>query len=427
MPFKPFKRDGKYCVYKIDSSGNATGESRGCHSTRAEAISQIRAIEANMDEKGISYLVERPNSNQSYFRVKAGSDGRLHWIAGAYSNSFRDNDNPPEIISADSHKRFARMVWEKEIAPPDAWVWHERGWKFGTGTWVSYDEVAPGIVFAIAGGVVDEGAEELALALDKMAGKALSHGMPLSSIAREEQDSSIIIEHITEEVSVLPVWAAANKLTAQRFTVMEEKMAIPNKKELLEKEAVDPALLDSIEAANKETAVKAVSEGMAFKEAGNADEDNSAVEAKDASVAEDVEETEVEDVQEKAAQVADVDYEQLVAKSLEPVVLKINEMFAELRGQIAELEEANTALKEAVGSIMETMGELAKSETERVAEKAAQTPIAGLLSLLDSNQSVVGRKEAQIDGRSSLAKSGPAESEPGNGRANGLFLSLIHI
>ena len=83
--------------------------------------------------------------------------GKWRWLA-RYSNNFLDRDNPPEIISSDSHRRFVELV-DKGLAPlPDAWLWHIKSWKLGTATWIAYDDSG----FSLAAGDYDEGNEQVA-------------------------------------------------------------------------------------------------------------------------------------------------------------------------------------------------------------------------------------------------------------------------
>lgn len=45
-PYDAFQEDGQWCVYKVDATGNRTGESLGCHDTEAQANAQVRALYA---------------------------------------------------------------------------------------------------------------------------------------------------------------------------------------------------------------------------------------------------------------------------------------------------------------------------------------------------------------------------------------------
>jgi hypothetical protein len=58
------------------------------------------------------------------------ADGQWHWLA-RYSNNFLDVDNPPQIISAKSHKDFVKSVDDGEWPLPELWVWHVPEWRVG--------------------------------------------------------------------------------------------------------------------------------------------------------------------------------------------------------------------------------------------------------------------------------------------------------
>lgn len=54
MPYKYFKRDDKYCVYKVDVDEKPIGDTLGCHDTTGEASKQIVAI--NMSEHSLKHF-----------------------------------------------------------------------------------------------------------------------------------------------------------------------------------------------------------------------------------------------------------------------------------------------------------------------------------------------------------------------------------
>jgi len=62
---------------------------------------------------------------------------------------------------------------------------------------------------------------------------------------------------------------------------------------------------------------------------------------------------------------------------------------------------------EALGKRLE---DLERSDEEKVTEKAEATPAASLADLIHAR--TIGSKEARVDGRTSLAKDGPNETEP---------------
>ena len=220
---------------------------------------------------------DEPEPADSGLMLWKEADGTYRWLA-RYSNNFRDEDTPPEIIAAESHKRFVDLVDNKEVSAPDLWLWHVEDWKWGTGNWVAYDDAG----FALAGGTVDKGFEPLAehlMTLDPE-GVRVSHGMLKKSIVRDPDDPSIIVEHVTREISPLPAWAAASQLTG--FILSKEaNMAIPvEKREALQEEWNLPAdLLGSLEAANAADKDSADEAGIERKEKDDGAEDTPPVEA----------------------------------------------------------------------------------------------------------------------------------------------------
>jgi hypothetical protein len=142
-------------------------------------------------------------------RIWKDSNGRYKWVA-RYSNNFRDEDYPvQEIISKSSHQNFVKLVDEGVVPPPKLMLWHEDSLEFGQADWVAYDDMG----FAIAGGHIYDELGELAEVIKSLDDVRMSHGMPVMFIERDEKDNSIITQHITEEITVLPGYAAANKRT----------------------------------------------------------------------------------------------------------------------------------------------------------------------------------------------------------------------
>src|SRR5262245_10554293 len=47
MPYMIAEQDGQFCVYKHNESGEPTGDTLGCHATRADAESQMAALYAS--------------------------------------------------------------------------------------------------------------------------------------------------------------------------------------------------------------------------------------------------------------------------------------------------------------------------------------------------------------------------------------------
>jgi hypothetical protein len=186
-----------------------------------------------------------------------------HWLA-RYSNNFRDQDLIPEIISADSHRRFVDLV-DKGLAPyPELWLWHVPEWKIGEATWLAYDDTG----FALAAGTFTKGCEQVAEWLKEQQDFRVSHGMPPHTIKRDGADNTIIIEHESRELSPLPRIAAANELTGFVVINKEAVMAIPDakKQDLIKNYDMPPEFLAKVEALNASSEKEAEDAGLERKE-----------------------------------------------------------------------------------------------------------------------------------------------------------------
>ena len=363
----------------VDQNGNAV-------TTHDEkAVEQCGDVPAEVGRKSLlDKLAEIKDSVLSWFKsedetgLSIWKEGTQYWWMARYSNKFRDRDYPPEIISSDSHKRFAKMVKEGQAPLPELWAWHKKSWKVGNALSVAYDELG----FAVALGTFDVDKSSIAEALMKSKEPIkVSHGMPNSSIKRDEVDPTIIVEHETREISFLPAWAAANKLTG--FVVLnmeskEESMAIPDetKQEWISKLGINPETLASLEAANAADADKAISEGLDSKETEEAQPAAEVPETKD--------ETSVETVTLTVDQLRTA-VQEAVATVVAPVI-----------GRIDTLEAGMKEMKET---------------SEKRDEVLKGTPTASLSALLGQfAQSAIGAPETRVDGRTSLAQSKPKET-----------------
>lgn len=301
------------------------------------------------------------------FMVWKEADGSYRWMA-RYSNNFRDQDSPPEIISAQSHKRFDELLSKGQAPMPELWLWHRPEWRWGIATWHAYDDSG----FALAAGAVNKGAEPLAeqlMALDPSLVR-VSHGMPTSSIAHDANDESVIVEHITREISPLPAWAAANQHTG--FIILKETdMAIPqDKRDALTNEwNLSDELLTQLEAANAADAKEADEAGIEKKEV--------VVEAVPEVIAEAAPETPPE-------------------PAPEPGITR-----EEMR---AALEQIGTAIRTLSEQVKELQGTVVEVKEQKTVEEAA--------TLSEIFQRAIGHSDARLDGRTTAAKDRPVETQP---------------
>jgi len=291
------------------------------------------------------------------FTVFKQKDGSYRWLA-TYSNKFRDVDNPPEIISEASHMRFTKMVNDGDFPYPEVKVWHIDGSRWGQADFVAYDDRG----FSIASGTVDKGREWIAESLMAFEGDLLtSHGMPPASIVRDPDDHSIIIRHQTTEISPLPASAAANKFTGFNILGDEVKeMALSDKDEAkLTALNINPERLDAdTESKAKDTA------DLQFKE---------------------------NDPPDTSKETGEGEY---VARD---EMIDLVKSVGETQKQIVEL----------IGNLVDRVQTLETNKLAIDKETLEHTPAA---SLTDIHKSVIGSPETKVDGRSSLAKSGPQEA-----------------
>lgn len=197
------------------------------------------------------------------------SGDKYMWLS-AYSNSFEDTDN--EIITADSHRNFVKMVDAGEWGMPDLWLEHRPEWNIGKATFVAVDELAPDVVIAMAGGYIhqSDAHNNIAKALMDMGDIPVSHGMPPQFVDRVYDPATrtvIYKSHKTVEISALPVSSPANKVAG--FAILKETsdMAIPAEKREQMVKQLDIALpdLEGIEQSNLDKAQGAIEEGMQYK------------------------------------------------------------------------------------------------------------------------------------------------------------------
>ncbi|MCJ7741531.1 MAG: hypothetical protein MUO95_02455, partial [Methanoregula sp.] len=110
-----------------------------------EAVEQRVVAGVNILEDLLGRVKEIGNLVKMLFKkpkdetgISIWKEGNQYWWMARYSNKFRDSDNPPEIISSESHKRFEKMVKEGLAPLPELWAWHNKNWKVGKAHGVAY-------------------------------------------------------------------------------------------------------------------------------------------------------------------------------------------------------------------------------------------------------------------------------------------------
>jgi len=487
MPWKAFKENGKYCVYKLDADKQKTGEALGCHPTRKAANKQVAALyvsenkevsdaeddmlHAKMIDEGpmwvppgitsfadldaymesevmadhmrhvtdhfgqiasnimMNEMVENktealsalakefterisqksmddaseekeydgldaspceeerwldrmanklkeligldrsPSPSPDLFsHIWKEVDGQYHWLA-AYTNNYRDNDNPPEIISSDAHKEFDQAVNNGLWPMPEVWLWHIP-YPVGQTHYHTYDDKSG---FCIAGGMFDKDKPWAAEGIVKAGWQGISHGMPRKEIERNDVDKSIITRRRTREITFLPTYAAANRAAFH----------------IISKEIDDMDEIKEIPAHKREEFVKAFGE-------------------------ERVKQME-EELAQRAQQAKDSGVE---SKEQTPAPV---ETTSAPSGPSSDMVEAIQALVTSVKAVAETvtamdarLKELEKGDAIRLAQKAASLPEASLAAFVKSE---LFSKANEVKDKGP----GPQENESKRDGSTGLF------
>lgn len=395
-------KDEEAGVEDTVEEGEETGEQKAV-APEVKPKSMIKAA-TDLIRKALSIFDRNdPDPDIMFWKEK---DGSWQWLA-RYSNNFLDDDSPPDIISEKSHRRFVEMV-DKGVYPyPELWIWHNKEWNIGKAVWCAYDDSG----FAIATGYSNPGCEPVFEELSRLKEVGLSHGMPFASIARDPADNRVITEHQTKEISVLPLYAAANRLTS--FFVLKEEeaeMPIPKEKkaEALEKWGLSATLLDQIETLNKATADEAMKSGLENKDKEVVEETVGVTQATvtstegETTVNPPAEETPKEDESGLSEEVLNESPSRKeLAEALAPFLLKMNQMFDNVENLKTEL----SALKE------QRTEDQAKAEKAKAEEAVMRmTPTAALLGMFGN--SLIGDRSALLKEGDPLTELKPAENAP---------------
>ena len=180
---------------------------------------------------------------------KDKNTGKLRWLA-AYSSNYLDDDYPSDILSKEAHINFINKVQNKELPYPQLWIWHLKGTAIGEADYLFYDE-ENGI--AMATGFVYADMVKVAKNIAKM-NKELgtSHGMTF--VKRNENDKKVIDEYVTIEISILPLVAAANKMTSIYILDKEKNMMSTEQKDFLKNSGMSDEDILAVESRNKQLA-----------------------------------------------------------------------------------------------------------------------------------------------------------------------------
>ena len=359
----------------------------------AKAQRILEAQKKSLFDKALDWLKEafggadEPDPEpDNTFLVWKQANGKHRWLA-VYSNKFRDEDLVPEILTEGAHRDFVQAVDSGQWPYPQLQLWHVKGTESGAADFVAYDSSG----FSLASGTFHGDKEHIAAALADMDGLLTSHGMPAKEIRRDTDDPTVITRYRTIEVSPLPSWAAANKHGTHFHIVKEVDMALPKEKRrfLLDSGMSEEAVAD-LEKQLEDKSKELQDQGIEFKEGTEPTEPEPETKAEVG----------------EAVEVAEVTPDPEPDPEPQPKYVTHEELEQVFGSYVKPLVDNFGALREELAALGKELKELRASDEAKVQKAIRETPAASLVERIGS---AIGAQETAVDGRSSLAKSGPNE------------------
>jgi hypothetical protein len=368
-------------------------------------------------------------------------DGVWHW-AGIVTNNWLDKHS--QIIMSKAHRRFVEMIDSgeygeiiatsplvdipgkagqlfKEIAQrgtPDLWYWHLPA-PIGYATDVAFDERG----YLVAMGKQHEG--EVYSSVFEAISKSdtlhgMSHGMPDIMVQFEMGQPDTISGYISTEFTVLPDDEAANIGTTFGAFKKEVVMQIPQRKlERMTKDLGEETvaqierLLDDLDGFAEEARIPRKETTMSDQTEATVNE----VEVEEVETEEvETEETETDETEAEDQEVASAseEVESEVAETgvdMDPSDFEVpanfeqfaKEMTAGLEQAFADFAAAQEArflqLQKQLDEQTAEIAQLKEADSARIAEKAADTPVASMSGWMAARLgSVIGTEGARLNG-----------------------------
>ncbi len=350
-------------------------------------------------------------SSMSALFVRKGRDNQYH-LVGNFSNRWRDHDfhaapeQGGEIIASSAHGEYEKWLDKNPQHAPQLWVWHAYGSAFKSrAEWWAWS----GNFFWMSWPLTEDEAK----AVEGWAGEE-DLGMSFGFYALKYDDRDAVIERYRAfEASILPREAAANKWTGVELvggdTFKGDTMFSDKKMAALRRFFGD----EKVQAIVGDDATLA----QILDEAGIDSKELSADPAEETVQTGETADTEVKATAEDSAGDANTsvtDAKAATTGEIEALVVNaLQRLEAALSADLKVLAEKVTAQDGELANLRTALVEM--QEREEAEAKAAAMPPSILASyvprsILDSGETGKGAKEssAAIDGRSTLAKSGPA-------------------
>ena len=379
MPWKIEQRDGEHCVIKEDD-----GEVEGCHADRPKAVAQLAALNASEEKEVVESLTAELSQRVTVAKSKISILDRIKARLRKEIEPEKPKQKGLMVFKSGDTFRWAtiysnayrdrdnpaeiisKAAHEDFVRAVDAGEWPMpvlEWWHVADAPLGQADLVFWDKSTNCAWAAGDFTNKDIAQAFaNSSADLGVSHGMPQSEIKREDSDPTVITRYRSKEISLLPARVAANPLTG--LYSKEMKMATQDEKlaELQQATGLDPSALGEKKKAEAEAL------GLESKDTDAPEAPVPAVTAED------------------------------IAAALQAVITPIAQKIAELEGELKALKESPPELPAPGASILEAMGAL----------------------------SVVGKKEAQVDGRTARHE-GPTETkaQPGDAQFGNFMVDNI--
>ena len=369
---------------------------------------------------GLLDVFKKKEDDNAITLWKDAKTGKTRWLA-AYSSNYLDDDYPSDILSEKAHLDFIEQVQTKQLPYPELWLWHLQGTAVGTSDYLFYDK-DNGV--AMASGFIYDGKEPLVKGVLKTnAQLGTSHGMTF--VKRNEKDTKVIDKYVTIEISILPLVAAANKMTSFYILDKEKKMMSTEQRDFLKDSGMSEEDIAKVEARNKQAA-----DENSLRERKSADEqpqEETVVVAEKQEVEEQkaAEETETETVTEQPEEVEETKEKEV--NDEQPVTAK--QLKDTLEYLVKTVTERIETLEQNFNSALEAV--TVKSEQlEKSINDQALTPGTSLgaiigKSLIDKSLSKSATGSKELDKEDPLYNDAPAETPAPEQEGEISFASII--
>jgi hypothetical protein len=380
---------------------------RRIRTSKVNVLKELRKkIDAIMKELGsligfADYADKQPFYNllnkESGFKTFKNKKDDKTWMLTWTTNSFIDREE--EIFSQKSIEDYVERHFEDDVKG-EFQFWHMPGSKFGDIHWQGvsgrflveagpFDDTPIGQAFEKAFTQNPEGHPIVA-----PEGWGTSHKYYFKL---EDREDGVYNWFDKEETTVLPMSAASNPHSPKLEVLQMEQKQV----DALSNLGIDDELIKAIVETGDEETKTLEDAGVARKEV-ESDEKEVVAEVE---VSDEAEEVLVETIEVEAEVPAEKVEDEGIKEEVEEPEYVTREEVKEGFGALASV------LREIMGkqdSIETSIKSLERTDDEKFEEKVELTPKA---SLKDHVESVIGKDETKVDGRSTLAKDGPEEKE----------------